>query len=103
MPRKSMTDNKHSPVVRFRVDKDVQTILAELKAKNMNISKFIREKIKSKASIVDAEIIDKFFRFFSNPAVGGLIPYNLKDTLTSSLTSEEEERIKEIRSMMANE
>lgn len=103
MPRKSMTDSSHSPVVKFRVDKEVQNILNELKVQEKNRSEFIRDKIKSEASIIDVKIIDKLFRFFSNPAIGGLIPANFKTNLMSSLTQEEKERIKQIRSMIVNE
>lgn len=56
-----------------------------------------------KPKVIDVSIIQKLFEFFSNPAIRGLIPDNFKNTLISSLTSEEKERIKEIRSVIINE
>ncbi len=80
MPRKSMTKEKESPIVKFRVDSDVQDILEDLKAQDKNISKFIRESIKN----TDTDILKK------------LIPEFAKADIEIDLDEKEIARIQEL-------
>ena len=97
MPRKSMTEEEHSPRIQFRVDKDVQNILADLKAQKGNKSKFIRESIKRNS------IAEKFTLFFINPKVASNIPDEPRKEFLESLSPLERETIDSILEVASNE
>jgi len=79
-----MTEEKHSPIVRFRVNKEVQDILDEIKTQNRNISQFIRESIQVNS------IAKKFVKLFSDESVASGIPDNKKQAFMESFSLTEE-------------
>ena len=93
MPRKSLTGNKISPIVRFHVDSEVQDILMELKAYGGNVSDFIRNSIKRNISDkTDNQLVLKFCELFKETT--DFIPVEKRNAFTNELTDLEKQRIK---------
>ncbi len=90
-----MTGNETSPIVKFRVDSDVQAILDEIKAQGANISEFIRDSIKNYTSDKsENQLVMKFCKLFEESTA--FIPEETRNAFTNELTDQEEQRIREV-------
>ena len=95
LPRKSMTEGKISPIVKFRVDKEVQEILKGKQHRGTNISEFIRNSIKLNFhGDLDGPLLSKFCQLFREET--DYIPIKKREVFANNLTDVEEQRIKEI-------
>lgn len=92
-----MTEDKHSPIVKFRVNKKVQAILEDLKEQDGNKSQFIRDSIEAHS------IVKKLTLFFVNPKVASNIPDEPKKEFLDSLTPQEKKTIDSILEVESNE
>ena len=95
-----MTGDTQSPVIRFRVDSEVQDILNETKAKN--ISEFIRNKIKS----IDTAILKALFPYFAIQGIktqeGDLTPEMMARLIEISKEPSIKVKIGELRRLNGN-
>ena len=88
-----MTGDKTSPIVRFHVDSEVQRILDDLKRQGVNISEFIRDRIKGNTSgESDNQLVLKFCELFKETTV--FIPVEKRNAFTNKLSDLEKQRIK---------
>jgi len=95
MGRKSLTGEKGSKYAKFRVDTEVQDILADLKRQDINISEFIRISIKANTSDKsDNQLVLKFCELFKETTA--FIPEEKRNAFTNELTDYEKQRIREL-------
>ena len=93
MPRKSMTTKDNSPRFQFRVDSEVQGILDDLKRQGVNISEFIRDRIKGDTSDKsDNQLVLKLCELFKETTA--FIPEEKRNAFTHELTDYEKQRIR---------